>query len=581
MNLPPLPQSLKMNGNSNNQSYLNGNNNNHNINNYQQQSNSYIMYHNSPSSSTPPQHQQQGMIIYAPNNTPNSLPSTTNVYLPNNNYKNQSSHLTSSISTSPNISTVNNNNNIITDKKGLVNQQGQYNCFINVVIQILWHLKTFREIFLKLPDDLENHIHENPDSCVYCSLKNLFTHFQYSEENHLVSDILRKSLSITYYGKKKFQLSEMDDASEAFQAIIKEINDSLIKYRIPIFDYNFNEIYYCNYCKKYCSNPFKYTTTCCWISSSELMNNSLNLNFEKTFQLTSEQLINTITCNYCNNNNLELHKYLDKFPSIVTIAFAWDKDIVSENEINQFINFLKFKNIKLNEMFRLKNNLNLIGNITSMICYYGKHYICLVYDKDCWFIIDDHTIKKIDNIYQFIISSKLQPCVVFIEVLDNNEIILQKDLIPKQLNLLSSTNIVIDKDLFGFIIQGQSPIKDFFLLKPKLEENNDQQKLSFMCNIKLTKDQLMNIGNQLSFCIYLDKMELKDYEFITIKMLINPLDKNENNNWIEIGKLTNRNRSIFNSIPIGFFISSIHTSSTQKQQPVTQLTLYLRKNSDV
>lgn len=28
--------------------------------------------------------------------------------------------------------------------KGLVNETGQYNCFLNVVIQSLWHLRSFR-----------------------------------------------------------------------------------------------------------------------------------------------------------------------------------------------------------------------------------------------------------------------------------------------------------------------------------------------------------------------------------------------------------------------------------------------------
>jgi hypothetical protein len=35
---------------------------------------------------------------------------------------------------------------------GLQNQTGEYNCFLNVIIQCLWHCRDFRERLLSLPE---------------------------------------------------------------------------------------------------------------------------------------------------------------------------------------------------------------------------------------------------------------------------------------------------------------------------------------------------------------------------------------------------------------------------------------------
>lgn len=50
--------------------------------------------------------------------------------------------------------------------KGLLNRPGQNNCFLNVCIQALWHLDSFRSKFLSSG----SHVH-NGASCIYCALK--------------------------------------------------------------------------------------------------------------------------------------------------------------------------------------------------------------------------------------------------------------------------------------------------------------------------------------------------------------------------------------------------------------------------
>lgn len=53
-------------------------------------------------------------------------------------------------------------------EKGLQNYIGENNCFLNVNIQALWHLRVWREQLLAYEKD---HTHSDPETCVFCSLK--------------------------------------------------------------------------------------------------------------------------------------------------------------------------------------------------------------------------------------------------------------------------------------------------------------------------------------------------------------------------------------------------------------------------
>lgn len=50
---------------------------------------------------------------------------------------------------------------------GMTNQAGDYNCFLNVVVQSLWHMKSFQDAFSDFPE----HTHASEkESCVLCAL---------------------------------------------------------------------------------------------------------------------------------------------------------------------------------------------------------------------------------------------------------------------------------------------------------------------------------------------------------------------------------------------------------------------------
>ncbi|CAL8360795.1 unnamed protein product [Boreogadus saida] len=103
--------------------------------------------------------------------------------------------------------------------KGLINQPGQNNCFLNSALQVLWHLDIFRRSFRQMSS------HRcSQDSCVFCALKSIFSELQSSSRSVLPSDSLRTALALAFSRQQRFQLGGMDDAAECFENILMRIH---------------------------------------------------------------------------------------------------------------------------------------------------------------------------------------------------------------------------------------------------------------------------------------------------------------------------------------------------------------------
>ncbi|XP_052197827.1 uncharacterized protein LOC127804830 isoform X2 [Diospyros lotus] len=104
---------------------------------------------------------------------------------------------------------------------GLKNDVGEYNCFLNVVIQSLWNLRRFRDKFLSRPTS--THVHVG-DPCVVCTLHETFNAVSAACEkvgSESVSPTrLRIALSNLPHYRSFFQEAEMHDASEVLAAIL-------------------------------------------------------------------------------------------------------------------------------------------------------------------------------------------------------------------------------------------------------------------------------------------------------------------------------------------------------------------------
>jgi hypothetical protein len=121
--------------------------------------------------------------------------------------------------------------------RGLSNESGENNCFLNVTIQALWHLGPFRVELLKLisnneinkqykcetKDDpfLVNSPPTEMDKGLVHALCNIFVQYEFTELPVLPPTELRITLSSLF---EEFQLGEIADATETLGAILERIH---------------------------------------------------------------------------------------------------------------------------------------------------------------------------------------------------------------------------------------------------------------------------------------------------------------------------------------------------------------------
>ncbi|EGD77405.1 hypothetical protein PTSG_12740 [Salpingoeca rosetta] len=140
---------------------------------------------------------------------------------------------------------------------GLENPRGSQNCFLNSVVQMLWHLHGFRKRFTHQADseDFGAHTHrprnrdgrgghydndddddDDEDRCFFCAFRDFWlcvTALDHTEANTpLLSTVeLRLRLAMHYYGKDKFQYGDTADAGECLDAILVQLHKGLTRYR--------------------------------------------------------------------------------------------------------------------------------------------------------------------------------------------------------------------------------------------------------------------------------------------------------------------------------------------------------------
>ncbi|KAL2482457.1 Ubiquitin carboxyl-terminal hydrolase-related protein [Forsythia ovata] len=110
---------------------------------------------------------------------------------------------------------------------GLKNEIGEYNCFLNVIIQSSWHLRLFRDEFLRRSSS--GHVHFS-DPCVICALYDIFISLSTPNTDTRREAVdptsLRVALSNLYPDSNFFQEGQMNDASEVLGVILDSLHQS-------------------------------------------------------------------------------------------------------------------------------------------------------------------------------------------------------------------------------------------------------------------------------------------------------------------------------------------------------------------
>ncbi|XP_042468478.1 uncharacterized protein LOC122051406 isoform X1 [Zingiber officinale] len=330
---------------------------------------------------------------------------------------------------------------------GLRNAVGEYNCFLNVIIQSLWHLRRFRDQFLKT-SSVHEHV-GNP--CVVCALYDIFTDLRKASEGGLSDAVaptsLRIALSNLYPDSKFFQEGQMNDASEVLSVIfdclhksfkvhsgdsdggLQKINSeglwdctnsSCIAH--TLFGMNIDEQMNCYNCHSQ-TRHLKYTSFFHNINANSLRTAKVMCP-ESSFDdlLKTVEMNHRLSCDVeaagCGKPNYMNH-ILSHPPHVFTAVLGWQSTTESADDISATLAAIT-ADVDIGVLY-CGIDKGSKHSLISMVCYYGQHYHCFAYERDQWVMYDDQTVKVVGGWLDVITMCKrghLQPQVLFFETVN-------------------------------------------------------------------------------------------------------------------------------------------------------------------
>ncbi|CAN6823680.1 unnamed protein product [Brassica oleracea] len=330
---------------------------------------------------------------------------------------------------------------------GLQNEVGEYNCFLNVIIQSLWNLGVFRAEFLR--SSMLDHHHVG-DPCVVCSLYEVLTALSAASreirKEPVTPSTLRIALSNLYPDSSFFQEAQMNDASEVLAVIfdclhrsfaqsssVSDTDSSESNYTgswdcanrtciaHTLFGMNIFEQLNCYNCELE-SRHMKYTSFFHNINASALRNMKVTCP-ETAF----DELLNLVEMNHqlacdpetggCGKPN-HIRHFLNTPPHVFTAVLGWQNTCESVEDIAATLAALNTE-IDISIMYRGLDPKS-IYSLASVVCYYGQHYHCFAYSHqhDRWIMYDDKTVKVIGSWSDVLSTCKkghLQPQLLLYE----------------------------------------------------------------------------------------------------------------------------------------------------------------------
>lgn len=311
--------------------------------------------------------------------------------------------------------------------KGLTNEPGENNCFLNSAVQVLWHLDVFRTNFSRF----QGHNCVGEKSCIFCAMTKLFQRFKYSDRQILPPTELRESLAIMYQAQRRFQLGLMDDAAECFENLLIQIHKHLVDHGPSETDDICSEKH-CLPHQKFgmmlieqgvcvcgeTSEPLPFTQLVHYVSANALsdrLKETLRSNRSGVSGITFGKLIRSVgilggqrRCPSNCGSQIETKTTLMNAPDVISIGVNWDSE---EPDIRQIIDLVEtiHVSIKLQDMFDTVLDKHAQRNdyhLSSMVCYYGKHYSAFSYNRkrNRWYSIDDATVTEVGKTWKDIIN---------------------------------------------------------------------------------------------------------------------------------------------------------------------------------
>ena len=324
----------------------------------------------------------------------------------------------------------------------LTNFTKENNCFLNVLIQTLYHLEEFRESLLsKIYKKAQNEVVKE-----LCELINSYKIIQekYKFSNEpleptLSVNNLRTQLNNTYGNYMKGECGDpMETLEHLFDLIHKEylsifqkgINNSNCK--CPSHNYfylNLSELKFCKTCHQYESREYNEDCYMFNILAPEIINkingkymdfNSYKLCLFSKIKEQNEILENgkktkfeKCKCEKEKFNYIKKIRANNSDNSYMIINITWPEEFPDMRDILTIFCLIPLID-KNKHIFSVKDSNVKSFCIKSIILYGIYHYVCIIYinSQKKWGIIDDKTIKYIDKYFdliEYLLKNHLMP----------------------------------------------------------------------------------------------------------------------------------------------------------------------------
>ncbi|CAL5369163.1 unnamed protein product [Camellia sinensis] len=302
---------------------------------------------------------------------------------------------------------------------------GENNCFINVIVQSLWHLRKFRGKFLRRSTSAHVHI---KDPCIVCELHGIFTALREAKEGDDAVSPTTLRIALSKWQDCNFQEGQKNDASEALVAILDVLHWSFTfdsDTKLPgssytdsrncdsdaciahtVFGINIIENLNCNACNTAESRQMNNLWT--WANASaigQMKHDHPKSPFDELLKCDIREKHQN-SCDGCRKPNI---------PHFL----CWESVEAPARKISATLGALSTK-IDIGVIYEGLDPGN-THYLISMVCYGLEHYICFVYNraKENWIVYDDDKVKVIgswDGVLPMCSRELLQPLILFFEV---------------------------------------------------------------------------------------------------------------------------------------------------------------------